>query len=655
MKDCKVYFAATLAVVCLTLVPSCSRGPNEVSQALEYAGSNRSELEKVIGHYSQRPGDSLKLRAARFLIANMPGHHFYKGKIIDQLHQFFDIANTVHPKWPAMDLRPLGDSLQRVYGSIWTGNVETLYDLESLPANYLIENIDEAFRVWREQPWCQHVTFDQFCEFILPYRVDNEDPFEYNRKAFYARFNPLLDTVRNTNGDAVAACLAVNNELKKGMWVFTGAMEHLPHFGAQTILDKRVGVCREYADLAVYAMRATGIPVAIDFTPQWPFRSLGHSWNVLLSEAGKKIMFLGIESDPGQPHKADHKKAKVYRNTFALQSKSLAMTANGADIPELFRNPRFIDVSDEYFEGVDVSIPLDKSEDDAYAYLCVFDNKNWVPVQWGKVVKGTAVFAKMGRDIVYLPAYYKGGRIVPANAPFLLTKDGELKFYVTDQKKKQDLRLFRKFPILTVRERMVRVKGGKFQGANRADFKDSITLYKISEPSIFYQSAKVKNRNRFRYLRYLSPPHSNGNIAEIEFYSDSDSSHALKGNVIGDKEVGDPARGREQAMDGNVLTFYDARKEDSPWVGIDVGSAKTITKIRYIATNDGNNIAPGNEYELLYFDKDIGWRSIGRQTAVGYELQFNNVPAEVLYLLHNHTEGVEERIFTYENGEQVWW
>jgi len=33
----------------------------------------------------------------------------------------------------------------------------------------------------------------------------------------------------------------------------------------------------------------------------------------------------------------------------------------------------------------------------------------------------------------------------------------------------------------------------------------------------------------------------------------------------------------------------------------------------------------------------------------------NNVPSEALYLLHNKTKGTDERIFTYEKGEQVWW
>ncbi len=46
----------------------------KTESALEQVGSNRKELGKVIEHYKGKPEDSLKLKAACFLIENMPGH-----------------------------------------------------------------------------------------------------------------------------------------------------------------------------------------------------------------------------------------------------------------------------------------------------------------------------------------------------------------------------------------------------------------------------------------------------------------------------------------------------------------------------------------------------------------------------------------------------
>lgn len=344
------------------VILSCNHKDKELNSALKLAGDNKEELKKVIDYYSQSTADSLKLQASYFLIENMYGLNYYQGKLINDYYKFFDIAKRQKSKRKAIsftDLHGIGDSISRVYGQFSSDRVDELYDLKQLTAQYLIRNIDMAFKVWNEQPWGKYISFDQFCEYILPYRVGNENPYDYDRAEVYKMYNPILDSVIRASGDETGACIAINNKLIKEGWLWTDGIEMLPHFGAKTLLDKRVGVCREYTDIAVYTMRAAGVPVTIDFTPQWPNRKMGHTWNVLLTRQGKNIPFMGVESNPGVPHKPDHKMAKVYRNTFAIQPQSLAMIAGKKDIlPPFFYNPRFCDVSDEYFEATDITFPI---------------------------------------------------------------------------------------------------------------------------------------------------------------------------------------------------------------------------------------------------------------------------------------------------------
>jgi hypothetical protein len=86
-----------------------------------------------------------------------------------------------------------------------------------------------------------------------------------------------------------------------------------------------------------------------------------------------------------------------------------------------------------------------------------------------------------------------------------------------------------------------------------------------------------------------------------------------------------------------------------------LGKQEQIARIRYLPRNDDNNIRPGDEYELFYWDKGQ-WNSLGKQTGTDkYVLRYDNCPSNTLFLLHNHTRGKEERIFTYENGKQKWW
>lgn len=51
---------------------SQSRSGGELEQALKLSGENRNALEAVLAHYKH---DSLKYRAACFLIKNMPYHY----------------------------------------------------------------------------------------------------------------------------------------------------------------------------------------------------------------------------------------------------------------------------------------------------------------------------------------------------------------------------------------------------------------------------------------------------------------------------------------------------------------------------------------------------------------------------------------------------
>ena len=64
----------------LILSAGCRHTDPDLENALRQAGENRSQLEQVLDHYRN---DSLKYKAACFLIANMPGHYSYGGEVLD--------------------------------------------------------------------------------------------------------------------------------------------------------------------------------------------------------------------------------------------------------------------------------------------------------------------------------------------------------------------------------------------------------------------------------------------------------------------------------------------------------------------------------------------------------------------------------------------
>ena len=76
--------------------------------------------------------------------------------------------------------------------------------------------------------------------------------------------------------------------------------------------------------------------------------------------------------------------------------------------------------------------------------------------------------------------------------------------------------------------------------------------------------------------------------------------------------------------------------------------------IGYMPRNDGNTIEVGDEYQLLVYSKGE-WDTLARICAKETKLVLKNMPSGGLYLLKDISKGKEERIFTYDNGKQVWW
>ena len=112
------------------------------------------------------------------------------------------------------------------------------------------------------------------------------------------------------------------------------------------------------------------------------------------------------------------------------------------------------------------------------AYICVFDNRNWVPVYYGRINNDRVTFKNMGCGIVYITAFYEDGNIIPFGNPFIVDKDGNIKDIKSNEKKLTKMKLLRKYPFMGAQDYFnSRMNGGQFQGSNNIDFSDSIVFH----------------------------------------------------------------------------------------------------------------------------------------------------------------------------------
>ena len=114
-----------------------------VEEALSKAGGNRKELFQVIRHY-QDSGESLKLKAALFLIENMADKYYLTGNLIDEYYTFIDSVYQI--KQLRYDIPAIYDAF-RSKTKYMEDKTQVNWDVQTLSADYLIQNIQDPISV----------------------------------------------------------------------------------------------------------------------------------------------------------------------------------------------------------------------------------------------------------------------------------------------------------------------------------------------------------------------------------------------------------------------------------------------------------------------------------------------------------------------------
>ncbi len=416
----KKCIALVLLLSFVLLACSCSTDdsrPADVAQALEAAEDNRAELEKLLAYYAGDI-DSLKLEAAYYLISNMEGHGYVTYDLVDSAGNKLDFNVLDYQDLKA--LRAATDELENQHGEL----EELVYDLDVITAEFLIDQIDNAFSAWRQKPWSKDFSFDQFCEYILPYRGSNE-PLESWRETFLEKYKDIAVKMTDPT-DPIEATALINDDVKSWFKFDPRFYYHPTDQGLSEMLENKLGRCEDMTNLAIYAMRANGLAVTSDFTPYWANAGNNHAWNAIVTPDGRVIPFMGAESNPGK-YRLANKLAKVYRKTFGKQKSNLVFQDKKQEkIPRRLAGKSYIDVTADYTDVCDVTVEFEREIPDSVdiAYLCVFNSGEWKPIHWGRIESGSATFTDMGKDIAYLPALYINEEIMPFGSPFILDIDG---------------------------------------------------------------------------------------------------------------------------------------------------------------------------------------------------------------------------------------
>lgn len=607
-----------IIIVCLfmtAILSSCIKNqppPNStLKEALMQAGDNRAELEKVLHRYLQDP-DSLKYQAACFLIENMPYYDYYKGELLEYHQRYYHLLAENEDK--KMTPVILADSILHLYGAFSKDSLQYCRDIQTVDSAYLCDNIEWAFKVWKEQPWGKHISFNSFCEYILPYRIGDENLCHW-RKDIYLKYNPLLDSLRASDvldkEDPAVAARILLDSIRKGKVVFTTSTPgNLPHVGPK-ISQLKAGSCREFTDFTVYVCRALGIPCAVDFMPIRGDENDGHQWVSFMDKY--ETPFFEEFPDEVKEVRKDKMcimpKIKVYRTTFSINHimQHEMLRLDTAVVP-LFDQPHFVDVTASYAKDFkkELEIPRNAiykgSPRSRIAYLCAGKRMEWEPVAWTRFDKRHLVFTNIQKGSVMRVATYERGKLQFWTDPFEVNVSNDFRFFAPSDSM-QDITLFAKYSLRAEGMFQERMMGGRFEGSNHPKFKKAEIMHVIDNRPMRLQTVvHIPSPEPYRYVRYIGPDEAYCNVAEVAFYQTSDTA-ALRGKVIGTPGCyqADGSHEYRNVFDGDLCTSFDYLKPSGGWSGLDLKTAKRINKIVYTPRHYDNYIRPGDNYELFYY------------------------------------------------------
>lgn len=646
-----------LFLVSSFLLLGCSAEQRQLNKALELAGDNRGELQAVLDHYGAQGKDNLKYKAAVFLISNMPGHGGWDQATSDEYY------NRVYPIFTAKNKKrdEKVKAIKAIAEELYP-NAKPTEDVRVITADYLIYSIDHAFDKWENGRWARHVDFEQFCEYLLPYRVTEYQPLDYWRDSLQTKWDDAgkvkIDKCRYTDHMNIVKAMQLHTNMKNMLAPHLVDPGRISPFYAGLWSKMISGKCDDYAVLTLAKFRSQGLPVVMDFTPQWTNRGVGHSWNVLLMNNGRLKDFAGVSGvNPNEMQILEDKWAKIYRYTYARNHELDKLAAKDPNFPAKLRGPFIRDVTSEYMKTSDISVEIGRNVGlkNKIGYLGIFNNTDWTPSAYGVRKGRRVVFRDVGEDNIFLPMFATDNGFEQVNYPFRLHYGGDIEYLVPDTTQLFSYTFDRKYPVNAVTFPFTQKWiGGRIEAANKPDFSDAVTVYEIKEWAQAV-SVDVSRRRPFRYWRYMSSKGGEVNVSEMLFIDKDDPSKTVRGEVIGTEvDPKFPARLPESMFDGELLTHYLAPRKSLCWAGMDFGEPRTFGKIILYPRTDGNNVEFGDTYELYYMTSN-GWKSLGSKVADGISVSFDGIPSGALYLLNDTTKGKQKRPFTIENGDIVWW
>ncbi len=677
---CKFLFIAVFSAVMLTTLCFLVR---YASHSTDDAVRRRA----VMAYYHTIGCSAEKREAARYLLDNMPYHYGYGVTVRDSkevrrwtkkttatLRDLLDGYGLYQiPGDTVRTLREVrrADSLamQRIDQDV-KATFTPLMDGEQVTAAFLIRHINHAFKVWRTSRFARHLTFDEFKEYILPYKAFNGYSFLESGDTYARFFGGMIDLDSITNRED---CINAYNYVMRTLRDLTGSKQCEGRKGLYDLFFYRSHACDDLASYACCILRSLGVPITVKHSVGYRSFTGMHYFCSLYDAATGDWETYNPETYDPTLYWAEEENLNIYRNTYGAQPGTpYFLHAEGEHVPDELYNPCMVDVTEHVKQTYSTTLSIEASYGANLAYLATFNRAMpdaLLHTTWGVIDKeaGTVTFEHAMPRVLYFPVCYQGRRMKVLGAPFYLDDKGSILYLPhvdMERDEQEDVTLTRKYPrkknMIRAAEELV---GGVFTGTNDWSMKQADTLYRITEaPEPVFAEYKFAHPKAYQIYRFDASPRSGkSHIAMLEWVTSakygyentlpasrvhiltaSDTLLCADTTVV--KILDEPIEKmqRKAEYDGDMQTAPLPYGRITFWLK----QPQVVTAVRFAPLNADNGIKEGNRYELLCWDGT--WRPLGTVEARHEFLCFENVPAHRLYWLRNLTEGKEEQLFVID-------
>lgn len=585
-----------LTFCCLMFTsPASADGISDVEVVLSLAGKNRSELEAVFKHY-ERDANKEKLAAARFLIGNMRWHASsfpmqkeQRNSLLDSLTHvadslFYNYIKDYHSD--SLNTDKAKTEIVKVRQPFWQANSERIkedkfyklikneYDYKVLTSSELIRHIDHAFNLREKQANVKNLSFDDFCEYILPYRsVPNyplmdlpETYLSFLGKYFTAiPQNSIIDKVKRYN--SVLFLLRT----------FFPKYPYAGPIGYQELFFNGFHDCIPIALYGTSTFRMLGIPAAVEYNVAYKqFRGTHYMCSILMDD-GKWMNFSPESSLPSESQNKRYDEdgaMNVYRLTFSPQKDTpFFLRSDNEFIPEELDSPFIKDISSRLLSTVSLQLPFKEKCNNQLAYLATFSSE-WddglIPVTWAQIDKERqeVVFEHIVTGRIYFPVYYTPtGESVGFSEPFYMSGSGKKVSLPTAEDQHPELySVTRKFPWKPkMRQYSKALIGTVVLASNESSMTPCDTLACLSDPLQPHFQDIVLDTCRGPYTYYqikTSQKSPHAHIAEIQFLTDKSFNYA---NVCEPSSLPVLSSGDVTRVASNEVRLLDDPLEKIEW------------------------------------------------------------------------------------------